>query len=57
MLPTFKVRFYQKHVDEVLQGHKPTLTHSDGQGKNIILTKDLERSVDQQRALKVSLMD
>lgn len=57
-LPIYKAIFYEKYLAQVLQGHRPTLTHGDVQQKNIMVVENTSRSNDQGgRSFDVGLVD
>ena len=56
--PDYKARYYEKYLPQVLQGHRPTLTHGDVQQKNIMVAESQDRRNDQGgRSFDVVLID
>ncbi|KAJ0422345.1 kinase-like domain-containing protein [Aspergillus carlsbadensis] len=56
--PDHKVRFYEKYLPSVLQGHQPTLTHGDVQMKNIVVSESkVQRNEQGDRSFDVVLVD
>ena len=53
----FKTRFYARNHNKVLSGHKPTLTHSDVQRKNIIVKATVQEGDQQRRKFEIALVD
>lgn len=54
----YKVRFYEKHLPDALQNHRPTLTHGDVQRQNILITERPNHSTDKkERSFDVVLVD
>ncbi|KAJ6023830.1 phosphotransferase enzyme family protein [Penicillium herquei] len=47
--PEYKVRFYEKYLSSVLEGHRFTLTHGDLQQKNIMVMENPSRLNDEGR--------
>lgn len=56
-LPDYKVRFYEKYLARVFQGHRPTLTHGDVQQKNIIVTEKSCPNDKGGRSFDIALVD
>lgn len=52
----FKARFYENNLDRVLASHKPTLTHSDVQMKNI-LARETTLATSPCRKFEIALVD
>ncbi|KAL4910137.1 hypothetical protein BDW74DRAFT_173603 [Aspergillus multicolor] len=56
--PDYKVRYYEKYLARVLNGHRPRLTHRDVQRKNIIVNENPSRKNDQgEHSFDVVLVD
>nr|POE94582.1 hypothetical protein CFP56_16821 [Quercus suber] len=52
----FKAHFYETNLNKVLAGHKPTLTHSDVQMKNIIVREAVPEN-SRHRRFEIALVD
>ncbi|KAL1587945.1 hypothetical protein WHR41_03368 [Cladosporium halotolerans] len=56
--PDYKARFYEKHLPEMLRGHRSTLTHGDVQRRNILVTESDSGADDQgNRSFDIALVD
>jgi hypothetical protein len=56
-LPSFKHQFYSSHLDDVLNGHRSTLTHGDVQRKNNIVINQAQDMPQRLQSCRVGLVD
>ncbi|CAG8093334.1 unnamed protein product [Penicillium salamii] len=55
--PDYKARFYETYLADVLQGHRPTLTHGDVQQKNIVVVENASPNDQGGRSFDIVLVD
>ena len=56
--PLFKVQFYERHLGQVLRGHRPVLTHGNLSKRNIVVAEKRSHSLNEgERSFDVALVD
>jgi hypothetical protein len=56
--PLYKVRFYERHLGEVLRDHRPVLTHGDLHMRNIIVAEKGSNSLNGgERGFDIAIVD